>query len=322
MIVAIAVLSVVGLGLPHVLPLERTAPAVAATFWAVALALRALLAIFLALYLAFFLPGTHPFSDLTHWCWDTVLPFLTAHLGLDGHKVGDAATILPGFLVMASLGSVVFGVLRAARAVRRLVARHTLGPGPRDSVIVAGGDVMLAAAGLARPRVLVSAGALIELDDDELAAGLDHEQGHIARRHRFLLVFAELCRGVGRFVPGGRRAVRELAFHLERDADEWALRRSHDRVALASAICKSAEPPSLNSPAAVSLNGAGTKERLDQLIQLPPRTSGAQSLVLHVLAVALVCATLVLAGLVPSTALAGAERLSELHEVRHCEHEH
>ncbi len=120
MIVAIALLIVVATALPHVLRLERSAPATAATLWAVSLTLRALIAIFAVLYLAFFLPGTHVFAAVTHWCWHTVLPFLTTHLGLDGHEVGDAATILPGLLVIVSLLSVAFGVFRAARAVRRL----------------------------------------------------------------------------------------------------------------------------------------------------------------------------------------------------------
>ncbi len=152
MTIAIAVLVAIGIVLPHGLRLERSAPAAAAALWAVSLALRALITIFLALYLALFLPGTPVFAGLTHWCWHTVLPVLTTHLGLDGHRVGDAATILPGLLVMTSLLSVAFGVFRGARVIRRLLARDALGPGPSDSVIVAGPDVILAAAGLKRRR--------------------------------------------------------------------------------------------------------------------------------------------------------------------------
>src|SRR5215208_1083354 len=215
-----------GITLPHALRLNRSTPMAAATLWTVALALRALLVIFAVLYVAFFVPGTEVFTELTHWCWHTVVPFLAAHLGLDGQYVGGAATIVPGLVAMIWLLTVMVGVARGTRAVRRLLARESLGPGPSDSVIVVGHEVMMAAAGLGRPRVVVSAGALLELDDEELAAGLDHERGHIARRHRFLLVFAELCRGVGRAVPGSRHAIRQLGFHLERDADRWALRRS------------------------------------------------------------------------------------------------
>jgi hypothetical protein len=322
MIVLIAGLLAIGIALPHGLRLERCPPATAAALWTASLALRALTTIFAVLYLAFFLPSTTLFADLTHWCWHTVLPLLTTQLGLEGHNVGDAATILPGLLVMVSLLSVAFGVFRAARAVKRLLARDSLGPGPSESVIVAGSQVILAAAGLTRPKVLVSAGALVELEDDELAAGLDHEHGHIARRHRFLLVFAEMCRGIGRFTPGCRRAMRELAFHLERDADQWALRRSHDRLALASAICKAAAPQLTDRPAVTPLGGGGAGERLGQLIDdrpVPrPRASAAA---LNALAVGMVCLTILIAALVPSTALAGAQDLGGGHQIhQHCDH--
>ncbi len=155
MTVAITLLVAIGIVLPHGLRLERSAPATAAALWAVSLALRALMAMFLVLYLALFLPLTPVFAELTHCCWHTVLPLLTTHLGLDGHRVGDAATILPGLLVMTSLLSVVFGVIRGARAIGRILARDALGPGPSDSVIVSGPDVILAAAGLKRPQVVV-----------------------------------------------------------------------------------------------------------------------------------------------------------------------
>lgn len=320
MIAGLAGVALLGLGFPHLVRLERTAPATAVALWTVSLASRALLVIFGALYLAFFLPGTQAFGSLTHWCWHTVLPLLTAHLGLDGHQVGDAATIVPGLLVMVSLLSVSFGVVRAARAVRHLLTREALGPGPADSVIVGGPQVMLAAAGLTKPRVVVTAGALMELDDEELAAGLDHERGHIARRHRWVLVFAELCRGIGRVVPGCRRAMRELEFHLERDADAWALKRRHDRFALASAICKAAGTGVLSTAATSPLSGGSAEERLGQLMtDAPPEPAAVRAAALNAIAITMVCATVLMAAFIPSTALAGAQQLGSSQQVRHCE---
>jgi len=81
------------------------------------------------------------------------------------------------------------------------------------------------------------------LDDEELAASLEHERGHVARRHRFALVIAEVCRASARALPGTRHAVAELIFHLERDADRLVVDRLHDPAALASAICKAGQPP-------------------------------------------------------------------------------
>ena len=311
----------VGIALPHTLRLTRSAPMAAATIWTVALALRALLVIFIVLYVAFFVPGTEAFTELTHWCWHTAVPLLADHLGLDGHYVGGAATILPGLVAMISLLSVAIAVTRGTRAVKRLLARESLGPGPSDSVIVAGHEVVLAAAGLGRPRIVVSAGALLQLDDEELAAGLNHERGHIARRHRFLLVFAELCRSIGRAVPGSRHALGELGFHLERDADRWALRHSHHPHALAGAICKAAGTGE-TTWASASLGGGSALARLGELIEadgVPPARGGW---LVNVVAVTMVALTLLVAALVPSSALAGSQQLGSAVPHYHCGHAH
>lgn len=319
MIYALAALVVACIALPHGLRLERVEPSTAIALWGCVLALRALAVLFLVVYLILFLPTTESFDASTHWCFDAALPLLAAHLGLDGHRVADAAVILPGFALAASALSVAYGLTRAARSVRRLLARSSIGPGPRGSIIVGGPAVVVAAAGLRRPRVIVSAGALMSLDDDELAASLDHEQGHIARRHRFLFVFAELCRGLARFLPGTRRAVAEFAFHLERDADQWALARRHDPYALASAICKAATVRPGQGPALASLGGPGVTERLRQLLDgAGDRSRPLTSTALRAVAVAMVAFTVVLAGLLPATTLAGVKQLGGFEQIHHC----
>ena len=262
MTVAVATLVAAAIAVPHVARLEGFKPASAAVVWFCVLMLRALTTVAAAVFAFAVLPTTQIFSLITHWCWHTVLPVVTAHLGLDGHRVGDAAIILPGFLLAASLVWVAFGVLRAARAVRSFVHHAQLGPGPAGSVMVAGPDVVVAAAGLHRPQVVVSAGALVTLDDDELAASLDHERGHIERQHRFVLLMGQLLAALGRPLPGTRAAMSELAYHLERDADAFAVGRRHDPLALASAICKAAVG-SLGGTSAVAtaLGGAGPVSR-------------------------------------------------------------
>ena len=180
---------------------------------------------------------------------------------------------------------------------------------------------MFAVAGLAHPHVVVSAGALTALDDHELTAGLDHEQAHIARRHRFVMLLALGCRALGRVIPGCDRGVRELAFHLERDADRWALRRHDDRLALASVICKAAGEPTL--PRAMSRLGAiGLTERLSQLVDERPVTSaGPVRAALRTLATVMVMCTLVLGASVPAAAVAGAGGHPHRgHHLHHCDH--
>jgi len=167
----------------------------------------------------------------------------------------------------------------------------------------------------------VSAGALTALDDDELAAGLDHERGHIDRRHRFVIVLCELLRAVGRFVPGGGRALAEVHFHLERDADQFALARQHDRLALASAICKAAMTPAAG-PALSHLGGSGVPERLRQLIAEPAQ-GGRRLARMALSGTAAVMVTLTLAALVavPGTAIAGIKQAVEgSPQHHHCPH--
>lgn len=298
-----------GILAPHALRLRRSSPSVAVAIWCAALALRALTVLYLAMYLVLFLPATEAFVALTQWCWHAVIPLFTNHLGLDGHRIGDTAVILPAIVVAASLISVTFGLARAARAVRRLLINTSLGPGPGDSLIVGGAEVMVAAAGISRPRIVVSAGALTLLDDEELAAGLDHERGHIERRHRFLLVFAALCRGPAHYLPGTRRVMSELTFHLERDADQWALARLHDPFALASAICKAATARATSGVAWALLSGAaGVTERLDELVFGPADVQRAERLLLRGAACALVSVTVALAAVLPAVAVAGVDQ--------------
>jgi hypothetical protein len=312
---ALAVLIATALVVPHRLRLDSTDPMLAVGIWMSALALRALTAAFCAIFVVLYLPATWLFEVISQWCWHTVLPFVTAHLGLDGHDVGDAALIAPSFVLALSMLSVIFGLWRAARRVQRLV-RTAIGPGPSESVILGDGEVVVAAAGLRHPRVVISAGALTVFDDEELAASLDHERGHIARRHRYIFVFAELCRALGRFVPGTKSAARELAFHIERDADRYALDRRHDPAALASAICKTAESRML-AATAFSLGGGSVSRRVRALLDGGQRAS---TLSLRVFAAGLASVTLAAALTLPAAAHAGFHQAGMVTPTHHCPH--
>ena len=315
MTVAFGVVMAAAIALPHLLRLDRSSPATAATVWFCALTLRAITVVAAALFVVVVLPTTELFSLVTHWCWHTVVPVVAAHLGLDGHQLGDAAVVLPACLLAASFVSVAFGVTRAARKVRTFVRQAELGPGPEGTVMVGGTDVVVAAAGLHRPQVVVSAGALLTLDDDELAASLDHERGHIERRHRFVLVVAQFLRGLARPLPGTRSAMRELVYHLERDADRWAIARRHDPLALASAICKAATASSATTTGvATALGGGAATRRVRELAQpSPQRGSGTALRVL-----AIVMTALALSAMAAVPAAAAQSDVARGDEQRHC----
>lgn len=288
---AIAVIVATAIAVPHLMPLHAASPGTAAAIWFFALALRALAAVGAAAFVFGYLPQTETFAAMADWCWALV----THHLGLSGHPLAHAAVVLPALTIACTLLWVLVGLTRAGVALWLLLARRSLGRGPMGSIVVAGGDVIVAATGIGRARVVVSQEALGAMDSDELEASVAHELGHIRRRHRPLLLLASGFGGLARLLPGTRAAQRGLAFSLERDADEYAVRATSDPLALASAICKAARPAQA-APALVRLGGGGRVGlRLSYLVGdakpgglLLDRSTRALAMVLAAIAVALV----------------------------------
>lgn len=318
MSVVLVVLAGLSIAAPHLLRLDGAHPITAATIWWSAICLRALVVLSGAVYVIVYVPTTQLFELVTQWCWHTVLPGITAHLGLSGHRVGDLALLVPLLALSASLGWACVALWRTARAIRTWICRATIGPGPQRSVVVGEHDIMVVAAGLRRPRVVVSAGALMALDDDELAAGLAHEHGHIARGHRFALLTAEIAWALARFMPGTRSAIAELAFHLERDADGFAVRQRHDPVALASAICKTAHPQIAPQGALLGLSGRGVTARVRELLVEPHDHCGRGGR-LDVLASAMTVLVVLLATALPAATIAGTDPGAHASASRHCQ---
>jgi Zn-dependent protease with chaperone function len=322
MILGLAAIVAAGIVLPHALRLQQVHPVTATVLWLSSIALRALTGVLAVIGLLFFLPRTRLFTAVTHWCLDVAVPFFGDELHVEGHRVGDLALLVPGIALAFSVLYTCHRTAGSARRARRLIARDALGHGPRDTLIVGGRDVSLAVAGLVHPRIVVSAGALTSLDDEELDAALDHEQAHIVRRHRLVLLLAIALAAFGRAVPGTQQAVRELAFHLERDADRWALKRTGNRLALASAICKAATGGTIAPPGIAALGSTGVRERLRQLTAEHPaaQTRPARA-ALNALAGAMVAGALMLTAAVPAAAAAGVrDDAHRTHHAHHCLH--
>ena len=256
-----------GLALPHLWPRRWLTPTTGIAMWLSVLALRAAITAIAVIVFVLYIPATQLFHLVTHWCFHAVIPFFAVHLGFSGHTFGDAALLVPALAITVSASYALFASWRAARLVRSWLRSSSLGVGPKRSVVVGGPEVVVAAAGLVRPRIVVSTGALTQLDDDELEAGLEHELGHIHRKHRFWALAGQLMHSVARLLPGSRRAFEELHFHLERDADEYAVRRTGDPLALANAICKAALGEKRHAAAAFSLSGHVGRARLGALIE-------------------------------------------------------
>jgi hypothetical protein len=318
---ALAAITAAGILLPHALRLHRVPPFTAVALWLSSLALRAFACLLAAISLVVLLPRTGLFVALTHWCAHVALPARESPLAVEGHGIAQLALYAPAAVLGASLAWMCVASVRDARAAQHLIAEHAVGRGPRDCLIVGGSDVVFAVAGLVHPRIMVSAGALTALDDDELTAGLNHEAGHIARRHRFVMLLAVELRALGRPVPGGGRALRELAFHLERDADRWALRQEDDRAALASVICKAATAERSAPPAVERLDGGNVPERLGQVLGTCAGSTPRIRALCTALATGTVMLSLLVGAAVPAVALSGAAADPHRgHHGHHCDH--
>lgn len=261
--IGVAVTVPVAVGLPHLLPLHRVKPATAAAAWFGALAVRALVAIGGAVFAFLYMPQTGVYDAVAHWCWHEVLPVVATHLGLSGHPVIHAAILLPTLALAVSVLWVLFGLAQAWLLVRARL-RRAVGVGPLGSTVIADKDVVVGVTGVGRGRIVVSHRALGVMDPGELEASLSHELGHLRRRHRPLLLLASLLGALGRLLPGTRGAEREFRFSLERDADEYAVAKTRDPLALASAICKTAAARPLAGTTGLG-GSAGVALRLDYL---------------------------------------------------------
>ena len=203
------------LAVPHLLPRTAIAPGAGIALWFAALTIRAALAITLVVAIGLALAEAVP-----------------------GHPIALA----PGVIVTVTISAAALGAWRTTRALRLWLREESIEGGPGGSLIVGGTDVVVATAGFRRPRTFVSAGALLDLDDRELAAGLAHETGHQRPLHRLLAPLAIGLLGCARLLPGSRSAFRNLHFQLERDADAYALRSTSDPRGLAGAIVKAGQP--------------------------------------------------------------------------------
>ncbi len=244
---------VAAIALPHGLALHRVTPLLAGTIWLLALALRALVSVGGAVFVFLYLPQTRLFDVVSSWCLHQVLPLLATHLGLSGHPLLHAAVILPALVLAASLLWAIVGLGRGWLTLRAQL-RRSPGTGPWGTTLVRDDRIVVAATALGRRRIVLSPAALGAMDGDELQAGMAHELGHLRRCHRSLSLVGSFLVAVARPLPGTRRAEGELAFHLERDADEYAVRHTRDPLALASAICKAAQS---HLPEALALGGRG-----------------------------------------------------------------
>ncbi len=129
------------------------------------------------------------------------------------------------------------------------------------------------AAGLIRPRVLVSRGLLEQLDEDGQAIVFEHERAHIRRRDALIASLVTFC--VPLHVPGvGRWLLREIEIAAEQACDEETGARIGDRTRVAEAILAverlaQRAPPGLVPAGAVGFGDCAVVRRVESLLADP-----------------------------------------------------
>ena len=250
------VLAVALLGGPT---LDRLAPAVAASVNVVIL-----LAVVLAAVPTFWVLGL---SALSHAGVRHALSNWSMHL-LPDQPIASA------LIGVSSIVLAVGGLVRVAAVLRR---HHRLRCAGGCAVEVVDTFEVFAYT-LPGPAgtIAVSRGLRETLSDTEFDIVIAHEESHARHRHdRFLL----LALVVDAAVPFMRRATAQLRFHLERWADEDAVRNtSADRSTVARTIAKVALATTPN-PAALGIATHGVAARASALMA-PPTSAGATRLAL------------------------------------------
>ena len=169
---------------------------------------------------------------------------------------------------------------------------------------------VIAVVGTISPRLFIAEQVLCTLNDDELAAAIAHEHGHLTARDNLKRSTLRACRNVLLVVPFGRALDRAWADAAEAAADEHAAATNPDSALdLASALVKIAKmvPAGRRAdvPLAAYLVGVdetqGVKARIRRLIELAsagfrkqePSGALARIIPLAALAAFFFCATLV-----------------------------
>ena len=206
--------------------------------------------------------------------WRVSADALSHHVSILGQRLSYPAANRGAVivLVLALLGGIVTaiavcaiaGELRAARRLARRLAQ--LHPVPRDGVFVINDERPESfCAGLCRPRVYITTGALARLDAPALGAVLAHERHHARRRDPLRLTASRVIARSLFFLPAIRELHRGQQILAEVSADQSAVSdAAGDRSALARAMLSFTDAPEETGSSGVD------PARVDYLLGEPP----------------------------------------------------
>lgn len=205
--------------------------------------------------------------------WRVTPQVVSHHIAILGQRLSYPVANLAAIVVLglALLGAVVVAIviagaireLRAARRFdRRLATARSLAT--EDAFVIDDPRPQAFCAGLLRPRLYVTTGALEALDEDALAAVLMHERQHARRRDPLRLVASRVLARALFFVPGLAELGCRRETLAEISADESAIVAAPEhRSALARAMLRFMDSPKADESAGVD------PARVDHLLGEP-----------------------------------------------------
>jgi beta-lactamase regulating signal transducer with metallopeptidase domain len=142
---------------------------------------------------------------------------------------------------------------------------------------------IIAVVGTVRPRLFIAEQVLRTLNEDELAASIAHEGGHLNARDNLKRSTLLACRNALMMLPCGRSLDRAWADAAESAADEYAVFENSSRALnLASALVKIARMVPVGARADVPLGAylvgagenSGVKARVRRLLEIASNGPG------------------------------------------------
>jgi Zn-dependent protease with chaperone function len=238
-------------------------------------------------------------------------------------------------LALLSLASIAFALWRTVRSVRATAELRKQWLSQAEPIRMPGIGVpafriphhfpIIAIVGTWRPKLFIADNVLSSLSEEEMAAAIAHECGHLAARDNLKRTLLRLCRDSLLLVPFGRTVERLWADNAESAADEFAARQSAaTALNLASALVTIAKMVPVGARADVPLGaylvGAegtqGVKSRIRRLIEMGSNNSlkPTSSSLSHLLPVLSLIIFAVIAGIFASNAqiLLGVHAILEI----------
>jgi beta-lactamase regulating signal transducer with metallopeptidase domain len=161
--------------------------------------------------------------------------FIPSYLSYEPTRTGEVVTVKLGLLSILSAVAILLVIWRLVtswNATHRLVAnwrRHA------KTIEIEGVSIpayrvqhpfpVIAIVGVMRPRLFIAEQIFQSLNQDEIAAAILHEMGHLAARDNLKRWLICACRDLLAIVPAGRFLDREFIEATEAAADEFAARK-------------------------------------------------------------------------------------------------